>query len=152
VLGLLDIGPWELLIVAIGAILLFGGDLPDVARRAGRTLGRLRSMAGDLARSADLPPDVGHLPPDTARLPEEVRRLPGDVEEIAREIHRPAGSDEEPRVTPADVKKIMRPDEETGPDAPAGPAPESAPDSASEPGLDTPEAPAEPGPPRAPDA
>jgi len=110
VLGLLDIGPWELLLVAIGAILLFGGDLPDVARRAGRALGRLRSMAGDLARSADLPPDVGHLPPDTARLPEEVRRLPGDVEEIAREIHRPADADE-PDIKPADLTRIDAPDD-----------------------------------------
>lgn len=87
-LGLLDIGPWELLLVAVGAILLFGGDLPDVARRAGRSLGRLRGMASDLARNADLPPDVGQLTQQTPRLPEEVRRLPGDVEEIAREIHR----------------------------------------------------------------
>lgn len=88
-LGLLDIGPWELLFVAIGAILLFGGDLPDVARRAGRTLGRLRGMASDLTRSANLPPDVHQLPRGTPQLPKEVRRLPEDVKEIADEIQRP---------------------------------------------------------------
>jgi len=143
VLGLLDIGPWELLLVAVGAILLFGGDLPDVARRAGRSLGRLRSMAGDLARSADLPPDVGHLPPDTARLPEDIRRLPGNVEEIAREIHRPADSDE-PATVAADVTRIDAPDAPAGtPDTPDVADATKDEDEREEP---------EPGPPRRPDA
>jgi Sec-independent protein translocase protein TatA len=113
VLGLLDIGPWEMLLVAIGAILLFGGDLPDVARRAGQMLGRLRNMASDLARSADLPPDVGDLPHGKARMPAELARLRGDIKDIAAEIHRPR---------PADGASAEA--------APAPPAAESAPDEA----------------------
>jgi hypothetical protein len=62
-LGLLDIGPVELLILAAAAVMLFGGDLPDMARRAGRLLGRLRASAQELTREVEPPSDLGHLPP-----------------------------------------------------------------------------------------
>ncbi|HZL99502.1 MAG TPA: twin-arginine translocase TatA/TatE family subunit, partial [Planctomycetota bacterium] len=66
-LGLLDVGPIEMLVLALAAIMLFGGDLPDIARRAGRIMGRLRGAANDLTRQFDAPPDLLHLPdPDAA--------------------------------------------------------------------------------------
>ena len=37
VLAFLNIGPLELLLLGAAAVLLFGGDLPDVARKAART-------------------------------------------------------------------------------------------------------------------
>ena len=64
---LLDVGPIEMLVLAIAAIMLFGGDLPDLARRAGQFVGRLRSAAGELTREIDVPPDLHRLPePDDA--------------------------------------------------------------------------------------
>jgi len=64
---LLDVGPIEMLVLAIAAIMLFGGDLPDLARRAGQFVGRLRSAAGDITREIDVPPDLHRLPePDDA--------------------------------------------------------------------------------------
>ena len=66
-LGLLDVGPVEMLVLAIAAIMLFGGDLPDIARRAGQIVGRLRSAASDLTRELDMPSDLNRLPdPDDA--------------------------------------------------------------------------------------
>ena len=64
---LLDVGPIEMLVLAVAAIMLFGGDLPDLARRAGQFVGRLRSAASELTREIDVPPDLHRLPePDDA--------------------------------------------------------------------------------------
>jgi sec-independent protein translocase protein TatA len=66
-LALLDVGPIEMLVLAVAAIMLFGGDLPDIARRAGQIVGRLRSAATDLTREIDMPSDLNRLPdPDDA--------------------------------------------------------------------------------------
>ncbi|MGQ0552352.1 MAG: twin-arginine translocase TatA/TatE family subunit [Planctomycetota bacterium] len=70
-LALLDVGPVELLIIALAAIMMFGGDLPDIARRAGRTVARWRAAANELARSVDTSttPSAGpplHTPPQIA--------------------------------------------------------------------------------------
>jgi Sec-independent protein translocase protein TatA len=70
-LGLLDIGPIELLILAAAAVMLFGGDLPDMARRAGQFVGRLRASAHDLTRDIDPPNDIGRLPPSGTGTPPE---------------------------------------------------------------------------------
>ena len=66
VLLLLDIGPWEFLVIAALAVMLFGGDLPDVMRRAGRFVAKLRGMAEEIGRSASLPEDLAQLPRDDA--------------------------------------------------------------------------------------
>jgi sec-independent protein translocase protein TatA len=65
---LFDIGAMELILVAILAIMLYGGDLPDVARKAGATVRRLRGVADDLKRQVTLPPDP------------ELQRLPADID------------------------------------------------------------------------
>ena len=61
-LALLDVGPIEMLVLAVAAIMLVGGDLPDIARRAGQIVGRLRSAASDLTREIDAPRDLYKLP------------------------------------------------------------------------------------------
>lgn len=60
--GLLDVGPMEMLVLGVAAIMLFGGDLPDIARRAGGIVGRLRAAAHELTKQIDPPPDLLHLP------------------------------------------------------------------------------------------
>ncbi|MHC5211000.1 MAG: Sec-independent protein translocase subunit TatA/TatB [Planctomycetota bacterium] len=69
--GLLDIGPIELMILAAAAVMLFGGDLPDMARRAGQVIGRLRASAQELTRDIEPPRDVAHLPKPGADRPPE---------------------------------------------------------------------------------
>jgi Sec-independent protein translocase protein TatA len=73
VLLLLDIGPWEFLVLAAAAVMLFGGELPDVMRRAGRFVAKLRGMAEDLGRSASLPEDLAQLPRDESPRGESPR-------------------------------------------------------------------------------
>jgi Sec-independent protein translocase protein TatA len=53
-----DVGATELLVVAVLAVMLYGGDLPDVARKAGTTVKRLRGVADDLKRQVTLPPEM----------------------------------------------------------------------------------------------
>ena len=54
-LAFLNIGTFELLVVLVAAVMLFGGDLPDVARKAARVLGRMRAMANDIGRELNRP-------------------------------------------------------------------------------------------------
>ncbi len=61
-LALFDIGPMEFMIVVAAAIMLFGGDLPDVARKAGRTVRKLRTLASETARNLQDPAGIGSLP------------------------------------------------------------------------------------------
>ena len=49
-IAIFNIGPIELLIMAAAAVMLFGGDLPATARKAARTVGRLRALASELGR------------------------------------------------------------------------------------------------------
>jgi Sec-independent protein translocase protein TatA len=75
-LALLDIGPFEFVLLAAAAVLLFGGDLPDVARKTARFLGKLRSLSSDLSQELqktphDLrPPSELQRPPELDRPPE----------------------------------------------------------------------------------
>ncbi len=50
VLAIFNIGPLELMIMAAAAVMLFGGDLPVTARKAARTIGRLKALASELGR------------------------------------------------------------------------------------------------------
>jgi len=52
-----DIGMSELILVALLAIMLYGGELPDVARKAGQTVRRLRGVADDLKRQITVSAD-----------------------------------------------------------------------------------------------
>jgi Sec-independent protein translocase protein TatA len=111
---LFDIGAMELILVAILAIMLYGGDLPDVARKAGATVRRLRGVADDLKRQVTLPPD-----PELQRLPADIdpRREPAPA--------KPAGAAGPAKAEPMDVP------------APSGEGPGPAPDVAAQPGEST---------------
>jgi sec-independent protein translocase protein TatA len=50
-LALLNIGPIEILLVLGAAVLLFGGDLPETARKLGTFMARARSAANDIKRT-----------------------------------------------------------------------------------------------------
>ena len=58
VLGIFNIGPLEFLIMAAAAVMLFGGDLPQTARKAARMLGRLRALASELGREFSAADDL----------------------------------------------------------------------------------------------
>ncbi|MEA2477508.1 MAG: sec-independent protein translocase protein TatA, partial [Actinomycetota bacterium] len=58
-----QIGPLELIVVALVALIAFGPDkLPEIARTVGKTLNELRRQAadvrGEFARGLDDPDDV----------------------------------------------------------------------------------------------
>lgn len=82
-LGLLNIGPFEVLLLVAVAVMLFGGDLPDAARKAGRLMAKLRATASELGRAvyqdgdprAELPPRL----PDSRRPPESRIEPPDEV-------------------------------------------------------------------------
>lgn len=50
ILAFLDVGSGELVVIALVALILYGGRLPEVARSFGRTIGSLRRQADDLTR------------------------------------------------------------------------------------------------------
>lgn len=109
---LFDIGAMELILVAILAIMLYGGDLPDVARKAGATVRRLRGVADDLKRQVTLPTD-----PELQRLPADIdpRREPTPA--------KPAGAAQPPAAPGA--ADAARGGGAALPDSPEGPAPEA---------------------------
>lgn len=73
--AILNIGPFELILIAGAAVLLFGGDLPQAARQAARFVGKLRGMASELTRELTPPPELDR-PSKLARPPElDLRNL-----------------------------------------------------------------------------
>ena len=83
-LGLLifDVGATELLLVAVLAVMLYGGDLPDVARRAGGTMKRLRGVADDLKRQVTtVPPEL-----EMKDVKAELRKIPHELGTLRRDI------------------------------------------------------------------
>ena len=114
-LAFLDIGPFELLLLAAAAVVLFGGDLPDVARKAARVIGRLRAMSADLTQELSRPsselrkhlprldrPDELDLSPDEHDLlaPPRLKDGPPDVVvqpgPVSNEPASTAGGDQPP--------------------------------------------------------
>jgi len=79
VLGLFNIGPLEFLIMAAAAVMLCGGDLPETARKAARTLGRLRALASELGREFSASDDL----PTRKDIDLDLRRL-GDLDDRPR--------------------------------------------------------------------
>ena len=76
--AILDIGMLELMLLGIASIMLFGGDLPDVARKAGRWLGRLRATADELKRQIDMPEELR----DARRAVRDEARMLGEATRI----------------------------------------------------------------------
>ena len=133
-----DLGIFELLLIAVLAVMLFGGDLPDAMRRAGRAVRKLRDLADELARQVDPPADLhprNLLPPDvrhdlTRDLPrnlvqdltaEVTKGLPADLAQLPG-IDEPAL----PAPKPPPASTDAPPAAEGGAAAPAPPRPEGA--------------------------
>jgi TatA/E family protein of Tat protein translocase len=66
-----SIGGWEMLLIAVVALLVFGPKrLPELARSLGRGLAELRRASNDLRRSVDFDLDTPHLSsPDPEKQP-----------------------------------------------------------------------------------
>lgn len=96
-----NIGPFEVLVLGAVSVMLFGGDLPDVARKAGAMVGRLRAMAMDLRRQLDEADQV-----------REVKKLARDVKADVAELERSAEEAREmlapPRQHSADEDELER--------------------------------------------
>ncbi|HEX5009975.1 MAG TPA: twin-arginine translocase TatA/TatE family subunit, partial [Planctomycetota bacterium] len=95
-----DVGATELLVVAVLAVMLYGGDLPDVARKAGTTVKRLRGVADDLKRQVTLPPE---MQTGFREVRAELRKLPQDLDlrsDIESEPEPPKPAAEKPANEP----------------------------------------------------
>ncbi len=117
---LLDIGPMEFLVLAATAVMLFGGDLPDVMRRAGRLVSKLRGMAADLGRAANLRDDVTRLTGTAREITSEIAGLPREVTAAPGAT---AADTTPPGATPADASAPAA--APSGP--PAAPSPQPLP-------------------------
>ena len=102
--GFMSFGFTEMLVVGVVALLVFGGNLPDVMRQLGRSYGKFRQGLHELSRPVreelqkvrDLPPSVDISQPDAPTASEE----PDDSEHPA-DVY-PYG-DEETEDTQADM-------------------------------------------------
>jgi len=113
-----DVGFGELLLVVVLAVMLYGGDLPDVARKTGQQIRKFRSVAEDLKRQVQLPPEA-------------------DIRPILRE------ADPRPELRALDPRPELRKLDAPATDAPPGP-PDSSPPPPSAPAASEPAAPPEP--------
>jgi sec-independent protein translocase protein TatA len=87
-----DVGATELLVVAVLAVMLYGGDLPDVARKAGSTVKRLRGVADDLKRQVTMPPE---MQAEVREVKAELKKVPEAMDlrnELAAPPRKPGGS------------------------------------------------------------
>lgn len=74
-LAFLNVGPWEGVLIAVVALLLFGRRLPEVMRSLGRGVVEfkkgLRDAEDDLSRPPTTPPN--QLPPNSDRATSDPR-------------------------------------------------------------------------------
>ncbi len=122
-----DVGATELLVVAALAVMLYGGDLPDVARKAGSTVKRLRGVADDLKRQVTLPPEMQtgfrDVRAELRKLPEDLAQLrPEILGEPATEPPKPAIPPGAPEANPAPDKPLVDGPPPSEPPAPPSPA------------------------------
>ena len=124
-----DVGATELLVVAVLAVMLYGGDLPDVARKAGSTMKRLRGVADDLKRQVTLPPE---MQTGFREVRAELRKLPQDLDlrpDIVAEPEpkQPASHSQASTAPPTPEKSEAPPVEPPTPAPPPPPNPPSPP-------------------------
>jgi sec-independent protein translocase protein TatB len=99
------IGPLEIMLVALVALLVFGPEkLPDMARTVGRTANQLRRMAADVKQefNAELDFDDDEDKPPPAGRPTTVNRAAGAIPETDQDDGTPKeGGDERAGDSPA---------------------------------------------------
>lgn len=80
-LGFMSFGFSEILLVGVVALLVFGGNLPDVMRQLGRSYGRLRQSLHEFSRPVrDELREVKRMPPRTETPRESLpQEGPGDT-------------------------------------------------------------------------
>ena len=103
-LAFLGFGFTEILMVGFIALLVFGGNLPDVMRQLGRTYGKLRSSLNEL--SAPVREEMRQIretpPPRRSTASHETTSEdPADIPPLEEETE-----DDEPRDRPEDVPPI----------------------------------------------
>ena len=89
------IGPLEIMLVALVALLVFGPEkLPDMARTVGRTANQLRRMAADVKQefNAELDFDDDEDKPAPAGRPTKVNRAAGAIPETDQDHPTPKDS------------------------------------------------------------
>jgi Sec-independent protein translocase protein TatA len=103
VLGILNLSPFELVVIAVVAVIVFGPRLPQVAAEAAHYFGKLRRSLSDLRRETGIDREI-----EAARraiedaVPREVRELDvrsvarRELDEIRRETERPVETKSEP--------------------------------------------------------
>lgn len=65
-----NLGPWEILVVLVVALLVFGGRLPDVGRSLGRSLTQFRRGLRDIQDEIE----SDEAPPPRRRLPQKLEK------------------------------------------------------------------------------
>ncbi len=80
-MGFLNLGPWEIMVVMLVAVMLFGGRLPKIARTVGKGFfdfkKNIRDLQDEVYRQdydppkASLPKHYAHDEPDDNKTPEE---------------------------------------------------------------------------------
>jgi Sec-independent protein translocase protein TatA len=116
VLAILNIGPFELLLLSAAAVLLFGGDLPEVARKAAAMAGRLRAMTTNLTREMQSHGDFKNelrRPPELDLDARERGIFPEDWKPPAKATSSDAGEGEDANADDADAADESAPTEPT---------------------------------------
>ena len=142
-LAILNIGPIELLIVVGAAVLLFGGDLPDVARKAARMVARLRALSSELAREfqSEVPPELRRRPRldmPSLGIDEDLKRAARLDDPVTGEEARPVRRRDGPGAPETDIPMRPIPPKGAPSPAPGDETPERGPEPGSSPTSDGP--------------
>ncbi|MDT0442909.1 Sec-independent protein translocase subunit TatA [Streptomyces johnsoniae] len=76
-----QIGPWQILLVGLLVLLIFGAKrLPDTARSLGKSMRILKSETAAMKKEGDSSGKDGQAPPDTTTSQRTIQAAPGDTE------------------------------------------------------------------------
>jgi sec-independent protein translocase protein TatA len=132
VTAFLDFGFGEMLLIAVVALLVFGGDLPRMMRKLGQHYGAFRRSMDDytrpvreeLRRMADMPhPADGTVPLDQQTPPEDAEAPDTEAGEppAGPAVEAPPGDTQEPPLEPSgEGSQSESPGEGQGPELPVG--------------------------------
>jgi sec-independent protein translocase protein TatB len=80
-----DIGFWELVVIAVIALVVFGPEkLPQFARRAGYWIGRIRRQVNDVRSEIEREIAFDEMRRAREKLEAPLNALAGDLEKVAR--------------------------------------------------------------------